>query len=154
MVKKAYIRKASPLFLPISHTPVSTNTSSPPKPTLDILPPEINLHILLTLSIRIDSSHQPLRPLQRALVTLLRLSAHKPDQVPRDVCALALDIAEVLLDSAAQSVDSFAYFFRVVVVGQEVAASFAGESGARGDGGWVAGVGGELGFEGFDKVLE
>jgi hypothetical protein len=60
----------------------------------------------------------------------------------------------VLLDSAAQGVDSFAHFLRVVVVRQEVAAGFAGEGGAGGDGGWVAGVGGELGFEGFDEVLE
>jgi len=136
----------------LSH-PTST-INSPSKPTLNILPPEINLHILLALGIRIHSSHQPLRPLQRALVALLRLSTHETDQVARDIGALALDVAKVLLDSAAQSVDSFPHFFGVVVVRQEVAAGFAGESGAGGDGGWVAGVGGELGFEGFDEVLE
>jgi hypothetical protein len=60
----------------------------------------------------------------------------------------------MLLDPAAERVDSFSHFFGVVVVCEEVAAGFAGEGGARGDGGWVARVGGELGFEGFDEVLE
>ena len=59
----------------------------------------------------------------------------------------------MLLDAAAQSVDSLAHFLCVVVVRQEVAAGFAGEGGARGDGGRVAWVRGELGFEGFDEVL-
>jgi hypothetical protein len=84
-----------------SQPPTSTTSSSPSKPTLNILPPEINLHILLPLGIRIHSSHQPLRPLQSAFVTLLRLSTHETDQVARDICALALDVAKVLLDSAA-----------------------------------------------------
>jgi hypothetical protein len=59
----------------------------------------------------------------------------------------------VLLDAASQRVDAFADFFGVVVVGQEVAAGFAGGGGAGGDGGGIARVGGELGFEGVEEVL-
>jgi hypothetical protein len=102
--KESYIYEKATSHLIFSHPSIPTPPepqSSPPKPALDILPPEINLHILLALGIRIDSSHQPLRPLQRALVTLLRLSAHEADQVARDVGALALDVTEMLLDSAA-----------------------------------------------------
>ena len=155
--KESYIYEKATSHLTFSHQSIPTPPepqSSPPKPALDILPAEINLHILLALGIRIDSSHQPLRPLQRALVTLLRLGAHETDQVARDIRALALDVAKVLLDPAAQGVDALAHLLRVVVVRQEVAAGFAGESGASGDGGRVAWVGGELGFEGFDEVLE
>jgi len=59
----------------------------------------------------------------------------------------------MLLDAAAQRVDALAHLLGVVVVRQEVAAGFAREGGARGNSGRVAGVGGELGLEGFDKVL-
>jgi len=114
----------------------------PPKPTLNILLTKVHFHVLLPLRVRIDGAHQPLRPLQRALVALLRLLAHETDQVARHVGALALDVTEVLLDAAAQGVDAFAHFFGVVVVGEEVATGFAGGSGARGDGGGVLRVGG------------
>ena len=53
----------------------------PSKPTLDILPTKVDFHVLLALSIRVDRAHHPLRPLQRALIALLRLLAHEADQV-------------------------------------------------------------------------
>lgn len=53
----------------------------PPEPTLDILPTKVDLHVLLALGIRVNRAHHPFRPLQRALVALLRLLAHEPDQV-------------------------------------------------------------------------
>lgn len=137
----------------ISHHSTSPNHTLPPKPTLNILPTKVNLHVLLTLSIRVNRAHHPLRPLQRALVALLRLLAHETDQIARHHGALALGVAEMLLDAAAQRVDAFAHFFGVVVVGQEVAAGFAGGGGTGGDGGGVAGVGGELRFERVEEVL-
>lgn len=136
-----------------NHLIPSPNRALPPKPTLDILPAKVNLHVLLALSIRVNRAHHPLRPLQRALVALLRLLAHETDQIARHHGALALGIAEVLLDAAAQRVDAFAHFFGVVVVGQEMAAGLAGGSGAGGDGSGVAGVRSELGFEGVEEVL-
>lgn len=136
-----------------SHHSTSPNKRLPPKPTLNILPTKVNLHILLALSIRVNRAHQALCPLQRALVALLRFLAHEPDQIARRHGALAFGIAEMLLDAAAQRVDALAHFLGVVVVGQEVAAGFAGGGGARGDGGGVAWVGGELGFERVEEVL-
>lgn len=136
--KESHITKTAPL---------------PPKPTLDILPTKIDLHVLLALGVRVNRARQPLRPLQRALVALLRLLAYDSDQVARHIGALALDVAKVLLDAAAQRVDALAHFLGVVVVGKEVAAGFAGGGGARGDGGGVAGVGGELGLERVEEVL-
>ena len=130
-----------------SHHCTTKTAPLPPKPTLNILPPKINLHVLLPLRIRINRARQPLRPLQRSFITLLRFCTHETYQIARDVCALAFDVAEVLLDAAAQGVDAFAHFFGVVVVGEEVAAGFARGGGAGGYGGGVGGVGGELGFE-------
>jgi hypothetical protein len=122
-----YEKKGS--LIPLHCSP-SPNRTLPPKPTLNILPTEINLHVLLALRIRINCAHQPLRPLQRTLITLLRFLAHETDQIAGDISALALDVAEMLLDAAAQRVDALAHFLGVVVVGQEVAASFAGGGGA------------------------
>lgn len=106
--------------------PSSYNTSPrlPPKPRPDILPREINLHILLPLRSRVDRLRQPLRPLERGLIEALGLFAHEADEVARDVGALALGVAEVLLDAAAERVDAFADFF-AVEVGEQVAGCFA-----------------------------
>lgn len=126
--KKSEIYEKNRILSPQHPTsPLQTVTKNlPPEPTLNILPTKVDLHVLLALSIRINRAHHPLRPLQRAFVALLRLLAHESDQVARHHGALALGVAKVLLDAAAQRVDAFAHFFGVVVVGQEVAASFAG----------------------------
>lgn len=93
-----YTKKAD---LPSPITPHHQANTLPPKPTLNILPTKVNFHVLLALRIRINRAHQPLRPLQRALITLLRFLTHETDQVAGDVGALAFDVAEVLLDAAA-----------------------------------------------------
>lgn len=114
----------------------------PPKTTLNILLRKVHLHILLPLSDRVHSPNQPLRPVKRALVELLRLSTHEIDEVPRSMGAFAFHVAKVLFDAAAQEVDVLAHFFVGVVLFQEVAEVLAGESGAGRDGGRVAAVGG------------
>ena len=128
--KKKVIYTKSRISHHSTSPPQTPKQPLPPKPTLDILPSKINLHNLLPLHIRINRAHDPLRPVQRALVTLLRFRAHETEQIARDACALALDVAEVLLNAAAQRVDALAHFLGVVVVGEEVAAGFAGGGGA------------------------
>ena len=151
MLKYIYERSPSPIIITQNH---HQSIQLPPKPTLDILSPEINFHVLLTLRVWVNRAHQPLRPLQRALITLLRLSTDETDQIARNVGALAFNVAEVFLDAAAQGVDAFAHFLVVVIVCEEVTAGLPRGGGPGGDGCWVAFVGGQLGFQGFEEVLQ
>lgn len=123
---------------------------SPPESRPNIIPRKRNLHNLLLPTARINRLNYLLQPLNNPLITPLTLLAHESHKIPRNL--LLIRITEMFLDPLPQRIDTSADFF-AVERGEGMAGDFTGVRGARSDGGWVIGRGGNEGFDGLEEVL-